>query len=632
MFDFVRNHKRILQFVLLIVIFPSFALFGIQGYQRFNEGAAKDVAKVDGQGITQGEFDMAFRRQIDQIRQRSPEVNIKSLDTPEMRKEVLDGLVRERVVLAQANKSHLTAAMSNERLVRLFSSDPQFAQIRNPDGSINAEFLASQGMTSEAFAERVRQDLASRQVLQGVGGSALAPKASVATAIGAVLQQREAAVKRFDAGAYIDKVAPTDADVEAYYKGNPGLFRAKEQASIEYVVLDPQALEKTVTVAPEEIRKYYDENAARYTTPEERRASHILIKAEKSAPQADRDKAKAKAQAILDGLKKAPDSFADVAKKQSEDPGSAVQGGDLDFFGRGAMVKPFEDAAFGMKVGELSPVVESDFGFHIIKLTAVRGGERKPFEAVQAEIEAERRKQLAQAKYAEMAEQFTNTVFEQPDSLQPVIDKLKLEKKTATVQRLPAPGATGVLASAKLLEAVFSADPLRNKRNTEAVEVGPSQLASARVLQHTPERLQPLAEIKDQVTNSVRAQQAAALARKAGEALVALLKTGAEIPDVKPVVVSRVQPQGLPREVLLAALKLDISKGPAATGIDLAGVGYVAMRVTKVVPREAGDEQAKNAEPLIAQALGAAESEAYYEALKTRFKTKLLDVAKPAEN
>ena len=164
-----------------------------------------------------------------------------------------------------------------------------------------------------------------------------------------------------------------------------------------------------------------------------------------------KQKAKAKAETLLAEARKNPAGFADLAKKNSEDAGTAAQGGDLDYFGRGAMVKPFEDAAFALKPGEISQVIESDFGYHVIKLEDARGGDRKPFEAVRTGIEDEVRKQLATKKWAEVAEQFTNTVYEQADSLQPVIDKLKLAKQTATVQRTPQPGAQGPLASAKLL-------------------------------------------------------------------------------------------------------------------------------------------------------------------------------------
>ena len=223
------------------------------------------------------------------------------------------------------------------------------------------------------------------------------------------------------------------------------------------------------------------------------------------------------AEGLLAEVRKAPTRFADTARKHSQDPGSAAQGGDLDFFGRGAMVKPFEDAVFAMKTGEISNVIESDFGYHIIQMTGTRGGEKQPFEAVKAEIEAEIRKQAAQRKFAEAAEQFTNTVYEQADSLQPVVDKLKLERRTATVRRQPAPQATGVLASPKLLDAVFGADALKNKRNTEAVDLGGSQLVSARVLVHTPARLPAFDDVKDAVRAAVVEEQAAALAQHEDE-------------------------------------------------------------------------------------------------------------------
>ena len=433
------------------------------------------MAEVDGRGITQMEWDAAHQRNIERLRQQMPTVDMKLLDSPAVRAETLDSIVRERVLLAAAEHMHL--GVSDQRLQRVFATDPQFAPLRNPDGSVNRDLLMAQGMSSEMFAQSLRQDLAMRQVMQGIGGTVVAPKAVVDPSLDALLQRRQVQFQRFDAQAFRSKVNPSDAEIEAFYKANEALFRAPEQARIEYVLLDLQALQKGVTVSDDELQRFYTENASRYTAAEERRASHILIKADKDMAAADRQKARAKADALLDQLRKSPGQFAELARKNSDDPGSAERGGDLDFFGRGAMVKPFDDAVFAMKHGEISNVVESEFGFHIIQLTGQRGGEKKSFDAVRAEIEAEVKRQLAQKRFAEAAEQFTNTVYEQSDSLQPVIDKLKLEKRSALVQRTPAPGATGALASAKLLEAVFGNDAINNKRNTDAIEVGPSQLA-----------------------------------------------------------------------------------------------------------------------------------------------------------
>jgi peptidyl-prolyl cis-trans isomerase D len=619
MFDFVRTHNRWLQLLLLILILPSFVVFGIQGYSSMTSGGNATVAKVDGQSITQAEWDASHQQQVERVRRQMPNADPKFFDSAAARGETLDALVRERVLQAASTRLHL--AVSDDRLQRLFVSDPQFAMLRNADGSVNKDLLAAQGMSSEGFAARLRQDLAVQQVQGGINGSALAPTAVVAQALDALLQRREIRYTRFDAKAYVAKVVPTDVEVEAFYKAHEAEFRAPEQASIEYVVLDLELLKQGISVPEDDLRKYYTENASRYTAAEERRARHILVKADKDAPADVKQKAKAKADALLIEARKNPAGFAELAKKNSDDTGSAVQGGDLDFFGRGAMVKPFEDAAYAMKPGEISEVVASDFGYHIIKLDAVRGGDKKPFDAVRASIEDEVRKQLATKKWAEAAEQFTNTVYEQSDSLQPVIDKLKLVKRTASVSRTPAPGATGALASAKLLEAVFGNDAVKNKRNTDAVDLGQNQLASARVLQYQASRTLPLAEVREVVRQRVAGEQAEAQARKDGEARLAQLKADPAAGELAAgATVSRQRPEGLPRAALDAVLGADVSKLPAAVGVVLPGEGYMVARISAVLPRELKPQEEQGLKAQVGQAWARAESEAYYQALTQRLK------------
>lgn len=627
MFDFVRSHTRLLQFLLLILILPSFVVFGIQGYSSMTEGGNATVAKVDGQAIKQAEWDNSHQEQVQRVRAQMPNIDAKVFDSPDARLETLEALMRQRVLATAVVRQHL--AVSDERLQRLFSSDPQFAQIRNADGSVNKDLLAAQGMSSEVFAARLRNDLALQQVLGAISGAALAPKSVVDTTLDALLQRRELRLVQFQAKDYLNKVAPTDADIEAFYKQHEADFRAPEQASIEYVVLDMAAIKRGISVPEDDLRKYYAENASRYTAAEERRARHILITADKDAAPDVRQKAKASAEALLAEVRKAPASFAEVAKKNSQDPGSAAQGGDLGFFGRSAMVKAFEDAAYALKPGEISNVVETDFGYHVIQLEAVRGGDKQAFEAVRAQIEDEVRTQLATKRWAEAAEQFTNTVYEQSDSLQPVIDKLKLTKQQATVQRAPVPGASGALANAKLLEAVFGSDAVKNKRNTEAVEVGANQLASARVLQHQPARTLPLAEVREAVRQRLVVSQAEALARKDGEARLAQLKANAAdlagLGEAK--IVSRAKPEDLDRKLLEAALAADASKLPAVVGVAQPGQGYSVLRISQVLPREVRPEDAAMIKGQFAQAWARAETEAYYQSLKTRYKAEKTSAA-----
>lgn len=626
MFEFVRTHTKLLQFVLVLLIFPSFVFFGIQGYSRFGEGGTNTVAKVDGRNVTQAEWDQAHQRQVERMRQQMPTVDVKLFDNPAAKRETLEALVRERVLLAAA--VHRNLLVGDERLQRQFVEDPQFAGLRNADGSVNQAILAAQGLTSQDFVAQLRQELGMQQVLRGVSGSALPTPAVADLALDALLQRRQLALARFDAKSYAAKIQPGDAQIEAYYKAHESEFSAPEQASIEYVVLDLETIKKGIAVPDDEARKYYAENASRYTVAEERRARHILIAADKDAAADVKQKAKARAEALLAEARKSPASFADLAKKNSADAGSAAQGGDLDFSGRGGMVaKPLEDAVFAMKVGEIGELVTSEFGYHIVKLEAVRGGEKKPFESVRGEIDDEIRKQLAAKRWAEAAEQFTNTVYEQSDSLQPVIDKLKLDKRTASVRRQPAPGASGALASQKLLDAVFANDSVRNKRNTDAVEVGPNQLASARIVQHQPARTLPLAEVRDRVRERVIAVEAGNAARKDGEARLAQLKQSGQGELTEKLTVSRVESQNLPPRVLDAALKLDSAKLPGFVGVDLGETGYVVVKLEAVLPRQTPSDDNLRLRTQYAQSWTSAETRAYLDALKTRYKAEVKPTA-----
>ena len=621
MFDFVRNNTRLALGFMLLLIIPSFVFFGIDGYKRFTDGSSTTVAKVDGLSITRGEWESMHQRVVDRARRQNPEQE--SLDTPALRRETLDNLVRDRVLIAAANKLHL--APTDDRLRRLFAADPQYAQIRNPDGSVNRELLAMQGMSSEGFAQSLRQDMAVQQLIGGLTRSAFAPAAIASAGLDPLLQRREVQLQRFDPAIYRAQQNPTDAEVEAFYKAQQASFKSPEKADIEYVVLDLAALSKGVTVSDEELRKFYADNAARFTAPEERRASHVLIKVDKDMSAADKAKAKARAEELLAQARKAPAGFAELARKNSQDPGSAAQGGDLDFFGRGAMVKPFETAAFSLKPGEVSEVFETDFGYHFLTVTGVRGGQKKPFEEVRAVLETELRTAKAKAEWPKMAEQFTNTVYEQSDSLQPAIDKLKLDKKTATVLRTPAPGTTGLLASAKLLDAVFGSEAVSNKRNTDAVEVAPNQLVSARVVKHSPARTQELAEVKVAVSERLVIQMSAEQARKEGEARLAALKQAPTDALPLTLVVSRAQAQGAPKSVIDAVMRVDAAKLPAVVGVDLQTQGYLVLRVTKVLPREAAPGGDAALQGQFAQAWAAAETEAYVAALKKRYKAEIKD-------
>ncbi|MEO8022522.1 SurA N-terminal domain-containing protein [Polaromonas sp.] len=631
MFDFIRKHTKVTMALLFLLIVPSFILVGMNSNGR-SGGNGGVVAVVDGKDITQPEWDAAHQNEVNRLRASMPTLDIKLLDSPEARYGTLERLVRDRVLAAAAAKGGLVVA--DQKLQRLYAEDKAIAAFRLPDGKFDrAGFIAQTGMAPEQYEAGLRADLATRQVMLGVAGTGLASKAIADVSLNAFFEKREAQVARFNTADYAARVNPGDAELEQFYKDNQSLFQAPEEASVEYVVLDLDSVKKSITVNEQDLKTYFEQNARQLSGNEERRASHILIEAPGSAPAAEREKAKEKAQQLLAGVRKAPDSFAEVARKNSQDTGSAAAGGDLDFFARNAMVKPFADAVFAMKKGDISDVVETEFGFHIIKLTDIKVPKQKSYEEMKPALEAELKQQMAQKKFAETAETFSNAVYEQSDSLRPIAERLKLDVKTAAgLTRTPAAGATGVLANPKFLNALFSPDSVEKKRNTEAIEAGPSQLVSGRIVQYTPARTLPLAEVKDRVRASLQQQRGAEMARKEGaEKLAAWKASPASAALPAAVVVSRDQTQQLPAPVVSAVLSADASAVPAMVGVDLGAQGYAVVNVRKVLPRpEQAAAAAQQDQAQYTQWWTSAESLAYYNILKERFKADI-KVARPAQ-
>jgi peptidyl-prolyl cis-trans isomerase D len=580
MFDSIRKHQRVLQFVLLILILPAFVFFGISGYDGMLS-RDRGVALVDGREIGRQELEAAQRQQIEQMRRMLGDaVDTRLFDTPEARRQVLEGLIAQRVVADRA--AGRGVAVTDERVRQAILAIPG---LRRDDGGFDdaryKALLSGQNLTPAAFEARLRSDLALQALPDAVQASAIVPASVRDRLIAMQEESREVREQRFAAADFASKVQVDDQKLGAYLEANARAFETPESAKVEVVVLSREALAARQTISADELRTYYEQNRSRFGTAEERRASHILLQAGPDA--------KAKAEALVARLKADPSQFAAVAKAESQDPGSAAQGGDLGFFGRESMVKPFADAVFAMKEGEIRGPVESEFGLHVIRMTGLKPGEEKPFEAVRGELEREVRLQQAARQYAEAAEQFTNVVYEQSDSLKPAADKFGLTVQTVdSVGRTPSAGAPrgSPLASPRLLSALFSDETLRNKRNTEAVEIAPGQLASARVVEHRPAQRRPLAEIRDEVRERYVAEESLRLAREAGEARLAALRKGegdANAGFGAAKVVSRAAPAGLPQPALEAAFRLPPDKAPAFGGADVPGQGYVVLQMTRVI-------------------------------------------------
>jgi len=629
MFDFVRKNTRILQLILVILILPSFVVFGIQGYSRFGD-QADTVAKVGKQVITQAEWDNAHRNFVDRVREQQPGVDPKLFDTPELRKQSLEALVRQYVLAAAAADQHM--GVTDGRLLRSFTTDPRFAALFNPDGTFNKQLLEAQGLTMQRLESMVRQELVLGQVLGSVQATGQTSLIANRHAVDALFQVREVQWMKLDPKTYAAQLNPTDAQLQAFYKdpANASWLTAPERADVEYIVLDLDALKQRVAVSEEELRRSYQENLARFSTPEERRASHILIKTESGASADQKKAARTKAEGLLAQLKQNPSLFAELARKNSDDPGSAVAGGDLDFFGRGAMVKAFDETAFKLKKGELSGIVETEFGFHIIQLTDIRGGQAQPFEAVRAQIEDEARKQLAQRQYAEAAERFTNGVYEQSDSLKPVADELKLSIQTARdVLREPGAKDQGVLGNRRLLDALFDAENRSKARNTEAIEVGTNKLVSARVVKHQAAASRAFDEVKAELRDRWVAQEARKAAKADAERKMAEWKQSPEKSGMPaPVEMSRRTVFNQPPMVLEAALRVPATQLPGWSVVDLGAEGVALIKVNKVLPLTISEQEIKETQNQFGGYWGRAEADAYYRVLKRQYKVEFMNEGK----
>jgi len=606
MFELVHKRKRIAQVILALLIIP-FAFFGLEYYTR-NTGQSDAVATVNGSAITQREFAEELRRQQERLRQAfGANVDVEALDTPDTRRALLESLIAQRLVADAALRAGLT--VSDATLRQTIASVPAFQSEGQFSRPTYEALLRAQGETPQSFEARLRLDMLIARLGEAVGGTAIVSR-TVAERVDALLgERRELREALVEAKPFLGQAKAGEAQVRAYFDANPDEFRVPEQVRAEYLVLSADALREGEPVSEKALKAAYDSRASQYRVAEQRRASHILVSTEEEATR------------LAAEARKSPARFAELAKKHSQDPGSAEKGGDLGYFGRGMMVPAFEEAAFRQKEGEIGAPVKSDFGWHVIRVTGVQAAKVKPFSEVRAELAEELAREQAGRRFVESAEAFANTVYEQSDSLRPAAERFKLALRTSGwITRTPNPEA-GVLASPKLLRALFSDDAVKAKRNTDAVEVSPGVLVSARVLEHKASSQRKFEDVRADIERRLRAEEAARLAREAGEAKLAALRKGGDagLTWGAPKAVSRRSAQGVPAGALRPLLAADSGKLPAFAGAPRGTEGYMLYRVDKVLEAEARPDAQRDAERARAQQLaGARQMEAFVASLRAQ--------------
>ena len=581
MYDFVGKNKKLIQIILAIIFLP-FAFFGIDQYFRGGVGG-QAVARVGDYVISGEEFSRALREQQDQLRRAMDgRVDPAMLDSAELRSGTLESLVQRRLLLESGARAGMV--VSDEQLDKIIAQLPEF---QDGTGKYSEdrfrEAVRAQGMRAQDFRARLRQDLILQQTAGGLTRGGFVPRTVAERLARLTEQRREVAYAAIEPGKFTGKVKLDAGAARKYYDGNPGEFRIPEQARVEYVALSTPVLMQQAQVDAAAVKQFYESNRRQFEVAESRQASHILISVEGDAEA--RNKARARANEIYQEARKKPGSFADLAKKYSQDPGSAARGGDLGFLPRGVMkdTPEFEEALYKLKAGEISPPVETKLGYHIIRVTRIQPAQGKSFEEMRPRIEAELKRQTAAKRFAELAEPFGNAAYEQSESLKPAAEVARTAVQ-ASGWLARAGAGEAVLNNPRLLAAIFSDESLRGKRNTEAIEVAPGVLVAARVIEHKPEGMQPFDEVREALQKRLILREAGRLAAEEGRRLLAELQQGKPEPVAwsAPQMTTVQQSRNIPEAVLRQAFRADVSKLPAHAGIENLLGGYTLVRVTRV--------------------------------------------------
>ncbi|HEX5126997.1 MAG TPA: SurA N-terminal domain-containing protein [Rhodocyclaceae bacterium] len=623
-FDAVRNNRRIVQAFLALITLP-FALWGVESYLRNNDsGSTDEVAQVGATKIFEAELTDAIHTQQQTLRQQmGAAYNQADADRPEFRASVLDSLVNQKAIAEAVQKDRLQVpdALVQERI----KADEGFQDNGKFSLQKYDEALTSHGLTRAAYDDIVRNDVAQQLLLAPVLESAVVPNASLNRWL--VLQDEERTVSEWpiNGKAFQSQVKLAPDAAKKYYDGNRGNFEIPPRIKVEYVTLSSDQIAAQTKVSDADAKKWYDDHISQYQAPEERRASHILIAVDSKASKEAHDAARKKAEDVLAKLKAKPSDFARLAKEVSQDDLSAAKGGDLGFFGRNAMVKPFEDAVFALKPNQMSGIVETEFGYHIILLTDIRGGTTKPFSEVRDDIVDQLSKDAASKRFSEVADQFGNMVYEQADALKPVADKLGLTVQQSDWLERNKPGA-GVLGNEKFLSALFSDDSIKNRRNTEAIDLGKGLLVSGRVVDYKPTQQKPFEEVKAQIEQQLTAEEGNKLARADGEAKLAKLQAG-QTPAGTAWGVAKTLKRSSPEltaDVRKAVFAPQATKTPAYAGVEMPN-GYSIFRVDKVsIPTiNPGDNRLASLRQSYERALGDQDVRSFVAGVRQRTEVKV---------
>ena len=646
MFEFVRTHQRLMQLILLVLIVPSFALIGVGGYSTYVSGD-HDLVKVGDSAITLQQFDEARRNQLQQMQQDNPGgFDPAALDTKEARSALLDTLIDRTVLVAAAAKDRFS--VSDAILRQTIASMPEL----QVEGKFSAqrydELLKSNGLTTKGFEQSRRADLALSRVLGPVAATASVPEPVVNSIEQVLSAQRTIRVLGFPSSDYSKGIDIAASDIQAWYDKNKKELELPEQVSARYLLLnEAAAMQNLPAISHDAMLKYYEQNKARYVVPGRVNLSHILVTVAAGATDAQRKIALAKADQIAKKVSANVDQFAEIARTESQDAGTARNGGKLGWITHGSWPAPIEKAVFALKKGEVSGVVEGPEGYHIFKADDIQPQTGETFEQAKSKVESEIRRQMGADRFADMATKLTSLVYDNSSSLEPASQALGIKVKTANgiardhllaANEVGADAASAsadatVLNDARVRRALFAPQALTEKQNSGVIEISPDTMIVVRVNNVVPAHIPPLDKVTDLIRQRLVAERALTAAADAGkQALAAFQKESSfKAPDKFGAAntISRANPQGVSGLVLDAIFKASVKTLPTYVGIR-AAQGYVVVRIEQAQPGKTNDPSLATLPAELNQAWGQAEQEAVLKTLRTQAKVKMLREASKA--
>ena len=574
-----KTAKVILGFIIL-----PFALFGIDSYLS-SIGSNVYVAKVDGEEISLQQFIEAEQQVRKQVSEGG-EQEQSQFETPLFKKSVLESLVSSKLITQSIKNNNFI--ISDVQLSSYIVGMPEFQDKGKFSQTKYDQVIQYNNISPKRLEEKIRTDLAKQQIQDSIAKLVYSPEDKILPLVNLSYQKRKISLHEIRLDDYKKKINPSDDEIKKVYEENKASFIQPDRIKIEFLIYSVAGIVPSIKVTNQEIQDYFELNKYQFDGQQQRKVSHILFSFNAGITKIKKDAIKKNASEVLIKLKKNPKSFSKIAKKISQDRDSSKNGGDLGFISRGSMVKPFEDAVYRLKANEISNIVETDFGYHIVMLDEIKGDEVS-LASVKSKIKGELIYTKALNEYAKNAEKFNNTVYEQSDDLSAAAKMFNL--KTETSPWLTQEDAKKFFNNELFAETVFSDDAIESKRNSVAIEVSPNNLISARVVEFSKSSQKSLSDVADDIKAFIVSRDSEKLLIEDGNKLVVALKANnIKIDWIDDLTVSRADKQGLSDPLINQIFKVDTTKIPAYAGLYDTSGEYFVIKINNVDAKDVTDQ------------------------------------------